>query len=469
MHQAPVFEMVANKIVSDIDMFDTYWLETLGCPKNQVDSDKLEGKLATDGLTEAESPEEADLILVNTCTFIKESRKESLETIQALGEIKKSSAKLVATGCMAEKYGAELSQFGAQVDAVDAVVGFGVPVSITKGPVMGSSSTGSSSTGFMESSSTGSISLSSKLQSLPSFDLLNLPRPANKNVWAYLKIAEGCDRKCGYCAIPSFRGPQRSRSQDAILEELDNLEVKEIVLVAQDLAAYMKDKNSDTRHPEKQPIVSLVKEVTKRVEWVRLLYLYPSDLTPELIDAILATGVPYFDLSLQHVSKPLLRKMRRFGSADIFMKQISGIRRQAPNATFRSNFIVGYPGETEADHEELVDFIAEVQLDWAAFFLYSEETGTYSESLGEKVPTELARQRLTELQSLQLDTTENLRDKLIGEKTRVLVDAVGEARSFREAPEIDGVIHVPEHCLVGEFQEVKITGVSGCDLHAELI
>lgn len=433
-------------------MSDTYWLETLGCPKNQVDSDKLAGKLALDGLTEAKSPQEADLVLVNTCTFIEDSRKESIETIQALGEIKKKGAKLVATGCMAEKYGEELSQFGVDVDAV---AGFGVPVSISK-------------------KGTSAFDLSSDL--LPAFDLLNLPRPAHKNAWAYLKIAEGCDRRCGYCAIPSFRGAQRSRSQESILQELDDLDVKEVVLVAQDLASYNKDRTQSaatqsaaTKEFGKQPIVGLLEQVAQRVEWVRLLYLYPSDLTPELIDAILATGVPYFDLSLQHASRPLLKKMRRFGSAEIFEKQISKIRGFTADAVFRSNFIVGYPGETESDHEELVDFISSAELDWGAFFLYSEEAGTYSESLGEKVPVELARERRAELQSLQLDVTESRRDQLIGQEMRVLVDAVGEARSFREAPEIDGVIHVPESFSVGEFREVRITGVSGCDLHAGVI
>ncbi len=188
--------------------------------------------------------------------------------------------------------------------------------------------------------------------------------------WAYVKIAEGCDRNCGFCAIPTFRGPQRSRDIDDILREVDELGAREIVLVAQDLASFGRDQGQGDKL-----IVPLVRAVTERVDWVRLLYLYPSDLTDELIAAVLDTGVPYFDLSLQHVSRPLMRRMRRWGDGQRFLDRIATIRESAPDASFRTNFIVGYPGETEADHDELLAFVTAAQLDWCGFFSYSREDG----------------------------------------------------------------------------------------------
>ena len=213
---------------------------------------------------------------------------------------------------------------------------------------------------------------------VPELDLLNLPRPRSTSPWAYVKIAEGCDRSCGFCAIPSFRGPQRSRSVASILAEVDELQAREIVLVAQDLASYGKDVPGELGAGA---IVPLVRAVAERVDRVRLLYLYPSDLTDALIDAICDTGVPYFDLSLQHVSKPLLRRMRRWGDGDRFLRRIDDIRRREPDAAFRSNFIVGYPGETEADHDQLLRFVEEAELDWCGFFAYSREDGTYAAGL----------------------------------------------------------------------------------------
>ena len=217
---------------------------------------------------------------------------------------------------------------------VDLVAGFGVPITIGRKP------------------SRNIISVTAA--PVPMLDLLNLPRPPSTAPWAYVKIAEGCDRMCGFCAIPSFRGPQRSRDVESILDEVDQLAAREIVLVAQDLASYGKDRPDELGAGS---IVPLVQAVAERVDRVRLLYLYPSDLSDGLIDAILDSGVPYFDLSLQHVSKPLLRRMRRWGDGDRFLRRIADIRDREPDAAFRSNFIVGYPGETEADHDQLLEFV----------------------------------------------------------------------------------------------------------------
>ena len=418
----------------------SYWVETLGCPKNQVDSDKLTGTLTADGYVRASGPESADLVVVNTCAFIESARQESVDTVLALADAKSSSARLVVTGCMAERYGSELAT---ALPEADLVAGFGVPVTL----------------GLTRAAGAGA----GAAPAVPSLDLLNLPRPASSAPWAYVKVAEGCDRKCGFCAIPSFRGPQRSRTEDAILGEVDALGAQEIVLVAQDLASYGRDVG------RAGAIVPLVRAVASRVARTRLLYLYPSDLTDELIDAVGETGVPYFDLSLQHVSKPLLRRMRRWGDGDRFLQRISDIRARFPDAAFRSNFIVGYPGETEADHDQLLAFVEAAQLDWCGFFSYSQEEGTYAAGLDGAVPAPLVAERLGELSARQDEITALRRAALIGSTVEVLVDAVGVGRSHREAPEIDGIVRVPASLPVGEFAKVVVTGAEGPDLEADAL
>ncbi len=414
----------------------TYFLETLGCPKNQVDSDKLEGRFAADGLTPVDSPDEADIVVVNTCAFIDEARQESVDTILSLSDQRREGAKLVVTGCMAERHGDEIAD---SLPEVDQVAPFGIDI-------------------------TGSTAVPVSLgptRRAPDFDLLNLPRPASARPWSYVKIAEGCDRACGFCAIPTFRGPQRSRSIDQILTEVDELQAREIVLVAQDLAAYGRDQGMGERS-----IIPLVRQIADRVDRVRLLYLYPSDLTDALIDTICDTGVPYFDLSLQHVSPPLMRRMRRWGDGEQFLRRITDIRAREPEAAFRSNFIVGYPGETEDDHDALLDFVEQAQLDWCGFFAYSPEAGTYAMELDGEVDTGLRDERLAELRELQDDITGAKRDLLVGSEVRVLVDEPGIGRSHREAPEIDGVVVVPDTLEVGEFHDLTVTATMGPDVEA---
>jgi ribosomal protein S12 methylthiotransferase len=408
-------------------MAGRYWLETLGCPKNQVDSDKLEGTLAADGMVPADRPEEADLVLVNTCAFIEAARQESVDTVLALAEARRPGARLVVTGCLAERYGDELA---AALPEVDRVAGFGVPVTLGR----------------------------RSESNLPAMDLLNLPRPRSAAPWAYVKVAEGCDRTCGFCAIPSFRGRQRSRTVDSILAEVDALGAVEIVLVAQDLASYGKDVG------RRGAILDLVEAVARRVPRTRLLYLYPSELDDRLVDAICGTGVPYFDLSLQHASKPLLRRMRRWGDGGRFLERIETIRRREPEAAFRSSFIVGYPGETEADHDELLAFVEEAQLDWAGFFAFSPEEGTPAATLEGRVDASLVGDRLAELGELQDRITASRRAALIGEPVEVLVDEPGVGRTHREAPEIDGVVRVPVDLAPGTFVTVTVTGSAGPDL-----
>ena len=416
-------------------MTGRYWVETLGCPKNQVDSDKLAGTLAADGMAPARSVGEADVVVVNTCAFIESARQESVDAVLALVEARGDGARLVVTGCMAERYGDELA---AALPEVDLVAGFGVPVTLGRR----AGAAGRDSAGL---------------------DLLNLPRPPASAPWAYVKVAEGCDRRCGFCAIPSFRGRQRSRPVAAIVDEVDALGVREVVLVAQDLASYGKD----VPGLGAGSIVPLVEAVAARVERTRLLYLYPSDLTDALVAVIGATGVPYFDLSLQHASRPLLRRMRRWGDGERFLRRIESIRRRWPDAAFRSSFIVGYPGETEADHDQLLRFLEEAQLDWCGFFAYSEEACTYAADLDGAVAPRLVRERLDEAGELQDAITAARRRALVGHTLEVLVDRPGVGRTHREAPEIDGIVRVPTTLAVGGTATVVATAAVGPDLEAE--
>jgi ribosomal protein S12 methylthiotransferase len=424
-------------------MVQRFWVETLGCPKNSVDSDKVTGRLLADGYLPADAPGDADLVVVNTCAFIEEARQESIDTILSLSDARRDGAEVVVTGCMAERYGVELAD---ALPEVDRVVGFGGPIT-------------SAQTGWVP------VTIGSA-PAVPALDLLNMPRPAATAPWAYVKVAEGCDRKCGFCAIPSFRGPQRSRTRSEVVAEAEVLAasgVREVVLVAQDLASYGRDQGVGTRE-----LVPLLDDLAAVVDRLRLLYLYPSELNDSLIDAICRTGVPYFDLSLQHVSRPLVRRMRRWGEGATYLERIAAIREREPDAAFRSNFIVGYPGETEADHDALLAFVEQAQLDWCGFFRYSAEDGTYAADLDGAVPDALVADRLFELRDLQDDITASRRDALVGRTVSVLVDEPGVGRSHREAPEIDGIITVPDHLPVGEIVDVEVVAAEGPEVHARL-
>ena len=358
-------------------------METLGCPKNVVDSDKIVGSLLADGLVPADGPGDADLVVVNTCAFIESAREESIETILALASARKAGAALVATGCLAERSGAELAD---ALPELDAVVGFAGESSIA--------------------AAAGIVSTPVRFRSAPTGvrDLLDLPRAAPEAPWAYVKIAEGCDRACAFCAIPSFRGAQRSRRPESIVEEARDLVergVSEIVLVAEDLAWYGRDAG------EPGSLAPLLRELDTLaphgLSRVRLLYLYPSEVHDPLVSTMLElpTVVPYFDLSLQHASAPLLRAMKRWGDGDRFLTIIDRIRSEEPGAAFRSSFIVGFPGETERHHDELLAFLTSARLDWAGFFAFSREEGTAAESLPGAPAKTLVTERLRELSEIQ--------------------------------------------------------------------
>jgi len=427
-------------------MAHRFFIETLGCPKNAVDSDKVTATLLADGLVAADTPEEADLVVVNTCAFIEAARQESIDTVLALSDRRRDGARIVVTGCMAERYGDELAE---ALPEVDAVVGFA-----------------------------GEGDLASVLLGRPSGgvrDLLDLPRPAPRAPWAYVKIAEGCDRACAFCAIPSFRGAQRSRTPESILLESRSLVeggAYELVLVAQDLASY----GRDTGNP--RALAQLLRDIDELradgLQRVRLLYLYPSEVRDPLISTMLEleSVVPYFDLSLQHASAPLLRRMKRWGNGDKFLKAIDGIRAAEPEAAFRSSFIVGFPGETEQDHSELLDFLGAASLDWAGLFAFSPEEGTAALTLDRTVDDATIQERLRECSEIQDPITAALRDSLVGMEAQVLIDSTegGDAvgRTHREAPEIDGVVRVSEaFARPGALITVRIREAIGPDLIAD--
>jgi ribosomal protein S12 methylthiotransferase len=429
-----------------------FHVETLGCPKNAVDSDKVVASLLADGLTPAGSAEDADLVVVNTCAFIEAARQESIEVALALAEARKPGARLVVTGCMAERYGEELA---AALPEADAVVGFAG-----------------------EGALSGVVMRGRKPEGVR--DLLELPRPAPTAPWAYVKVAEGCDRACAFCAIPSFRGKQRSRTPDSVEAEVRGLVEQgaaEIVLVAQDLAWYGRDAGEPG---SLAPLLRRLEPLRAHgLQRVRLLYLYPSEVKDPLVSTMLEleTVVPYFDLSLQHAAPGLLRAMKRWGSGERFASIIDGIRAKEPGAAFRSSFIVGFPGETETDHEALLSFLAEARLDWAGFFPFSREDGTVAADLPDVVHEALVHERLRECSEVQEPITAAARAALVGCDVDVLVDGLDDdgetivGRTYREAPEIDGVVRlagVDVYARPGAIVRATVSGVEGPDLDAKV-
>ena len=426
------------------------WLTTLGCAKNQVDSEKVTAMLSEAGYSWADSPETADVVMVNTCAFIEEARAESVETILELQDRKRPDARSVVLGCMAQRFGSEvaaalpevddvlgLDRYGELVGVLDRLTNW-VPVNLRRRPVM---------------------------------DILHATgRPPSNLPYAYLKVAEGCNKPCTFCAIPSIRGRQRSRRPTEIRQELEQLAdagVSEVVLVAQDLAAYGRDIDAPGGLPD---LLNFVSDVAG-IRWIRLLYLHPREISDRLLGvmAINSLVTPYFDLSLQHASGRLLRSMKRPGNGEKHLGLIDAIRKVSPGAALRSSFIVGFPGETDSEVEDLADFLLEAGLDWAGFFPYSPEPGTPAAEMGQQVPREVAMERLRYLTDLQDDLTAKANAEWVGETGVVLIDQVEDGvpvgRTYRHAPEIDGVVRT-DRGLPGEWLDVEFTGAFGHDMEA---
>lgn len=426
------------------------WLTTLGCAKNQVDSEKVTAMLSEAGYVWADSPETADVVMVNTCAFIEEARAESVETILDLEDRKRDGAHSVVIGCMAQRFGSEVENALPEVDAVLGIDRYGELVSALDHLTSWQPVT---------------------IERRPAMDILHATgRPVSGLPYAYLKVAEGCNKPCTFCAIPSIRGKQRSRRPVEIRQEMAGLAgagVSEVVLVAQDLAAYGRDIEAPGGLPDLLGFLSDVEGIRR----MRLLYLHPREINERLLDAMAASPkvAPYFDLSLQHVSKPLLRGMKRPGNTEKHLALIQRIRELAPEAALRSSFIVGFPGETEAHAEELAEFLEQARLDWAGFFPYSAEPGTPAATMHGQVPRDAAMERLRYLTDIQDEITAGANAAWIGRTDHVLIDQVEDGvpigRSYRHAPEIDGVIRT-DGGEPGQWIEVEFTGTYGHDMEA---
>ncbi len=431
-------------------------ITTLGCAKNQVDSEKVAAMLDQAGYRMANDVSEADVAVVNTCAFIEPARAESVETILEVDAARNQGAGLLVIGCMAQRFGGEIEEALPEVDAVVGLDRYGELVSVLD-----------SMTGWSP------VRLGPRRSHMDILDLVNRPTPTLP--YAYVKVAEGCNKTCSFCAIPLIRGKQRSRRPISIRDEIRGLcdaGVSEVILVSQDLAAYGRDLRVGTR----ETIVDLLRFVSDvdGLKRIRLLYLYPSEIRPRLIEEIASNRViaPYFDLSLQHASRRLLKMMRRPGSTERHLGLISRIRDVAPEAALRSSFIVGFPGETEDDVEELVEFLRAARLDRAGFFPYSPESGTGAVELGGRIGAGEVIERVRELTRVQDEITACRNADQLGRRHHVLVDQVEDGvpvgRSYREAPDIDGII-----CLdvgaPGDWLEVEITGSYETDLVGTVI
>jgi ribosomal protein S12 methylthiotransferase len=350
------------------------WLQTLGCAKNQVDSYKLEAQLSEAGYGWTQDIDEADVVMVNTCAFIEAARQESIEAVLDAAGRKRPGAKVVVLGCMAQRYETELAAALPEVDEVVGLDRYGELI------------------GRLDAMTDWQPI---RLKTSPMDILYEVRRPAPTTPFAYVKVAEGCDKPCTFCAIPQFRGKQRSRPPVNIRSEIEALVeqgVGEVVLVAQDLAAYGRDIDAPGGIVDLLRFVSDVPGLT----WLRLLYLYPREISDDLITEMATNPkiANYFDLSLQHASQRLLRAMKRPGGGAQHLGLIGRIRAAAPDAGLRSSFIVGFPGETEDDVDELADFLEAARLDWAGFFPYSAEDGTPAATMDDQIPHDLAVERL---------------------------------------------------------------------------
>jgi ribosomal protein S12 methylthiotransferase len=451
-------------------------LVTLGCARNEVDSEELAGRLAEGGWQLIDDAADADAVLVNTCGFIEAAKKDSIDTLLAAADGQRT---VVAVGCLAERYG---DQLAAALPETDAVLGFdsyaGIAQtlhSIVDGDVPAShqprdrrtllpiapvqrSRSGAPTPGH------GSLP--------PGIAPASGPRPMRHRLTggptAPLKIASGCDRRCSFCAIPSFRGAYLSRPPSEVLTEAQWLVeqgVRELVLVSENSTSYGKDLG-DVRLLE-----TLLPQLASIVDRVRVSYLQPAEVRPTLLDAMTSTRgvVPYFDLSFQHASALILRSMRRFGDADRFLELLAQVRNRAPMAGARSNFIVGYPGETDADLAELERFLLEARLDAVGVFGYSDEEGTEAATANGKLPEAEIRARVEHVTALAEQLTSQRADDRVGEEVDVLVesldDDIVEGRAAHQGPEVDGSTTLPDvRAAVGDIVQARVVATEGIDL-----
>jgi ribosomal protein S12 methylthiotransferase len=442
---------------------------TLGCPKNAVDSEGLAGMLARAGHDVVDSPERADVVVVNTCGFIDPARRETVQEVLDLVELKESGPvkALVLAGCLVARSADELAESLPEVDALVDFDAYPRVAEIVEGAAAGSLDRrvfGTPGTRFDPAWWDASIAATPRLR-------------FGRAPWAYLKIAEGCDRGCTFCAIPLMRGKLRSRPRAVIVDEarrLVDLGVTELSLVSQDSVMW----GRDSREGDLADLLASLEGIDG-LRRIRLMYLHPQGVTDALVDTMLASDVvvSYFDLSLQHVSPRVLSAMGRWGGRERFERIIGRVRAGDDGAAVRSTFILGFPGETDDDAEEVAAFVEDVDLDWVGVFTYSREEGTRSFDLDGQVPGDVARARAERVTAAAELTMARRAQAFFGREVEVLVERLDPAtgawtgRSAREAPEVDGEIELTSErqLRVGEYVRVLVTGSEGTDLRGRVV
>lgn len=428
---------------------------SLGCPKNLVDSETMLGLIHEENYEITNDPSEAEIIIVNTCGFIESAKEESINTILQMAEYKKSSSckYIIVTGCLSQRYAEELFNELPEADAIAGVEVYDEIGSIIKRVMNGERF-------IMLERSKPDVIYTSKETFLPR--ILTTP-----SYTAYLKIAEGCDNCCSYCAIPKIRGPYRSKPMEQVLKEAKALVdngVKELIVVAQDTTRYGEDLPGG-----KLLLADLLKELNKieSLKWIRVMYCYPNNFTDELIEtfASLDKVCKYVDLPLQHASNRLLASMNRYDTREEVETLLAKLRKRIPGIVIRTTFIVGFPGETDADFEELKEFVEQQRFENAGVFAYSQEEGTVAGAMPNQIPDEIKQERYHELMALQAQISEEIHKDTEGQTLEVLVEGIEEdgsglhyGRSYREAPDIDGLVFIenPGDIKPGCFIKVNI-------------
>ena len=443
---------------------------TLGCARNEVDSEELAGRLAADGWTLVEDVESAEVALVNTCGFIESAKKDSVDALLEANSLKGHgiTRAVVAVGCMAERYGNELA---AALPEADAILGFDDYKDISAR--LQSIIAGESHTAHVPRDRRALLPIAPAERA----DARESEEFSRKRLgtapWAPLKIASGCDRRCSFCAIPYFRGSFISRRPTDIIKEarwLAENGVSELFLVSENTTSYGKDLGDLQLMEKILPDIAALPGVQR----VRLSYLQPAEMRPTLIQAMIATDktAPYFDLSFQHTSPTVLRRMRRFGDSEKFLHLISQVRALSPEAGIRSNFIVGFPGETQEDFDDLADFITKAKLDAVGVFGYSDEDNTEALALSDKLDQDVIAQRVETLSSLADEMVSLRAQARIGENVRVLIEdeELQEGRAAHQGPEVDGTTSFfGTSYTVGQYVDAIVINSMGADLVAQEI
>ena len=452
---------------------------TMGCARNEVDSEELAGRLAADGWTLVDDVELAEVALVNTCGFIESAKKDSIDALLEANSLKGHGVTraVVAVGCMAERYGQELAK---ALPEADAILGFDDYKDISAR--LQSIMAGNSHTPHVPRDRRSLLPIApvdraavrdEEFQSALGAGGSLLRKRLGNAPWAPLKIASGCDRRCSFCAIPYFRGAFVSRRPTEILDEarwLSKNGVTELFLVSENTTSYGKDLGDLTLMEKLLPDFAAI----DGVERIRLSYLQPAEMRPSLLQAMISTPnvAPYFDLSFQHTSATVLRRMRRFGDSEKFLHLIAQIRALSPEAGIRSNFIVGFPGETQEDFDDLANFITKAKLDAVGIFGYSDEDDTEALKLDDKVAPEVIAQRVETLSSLADEMVSLRAQARIGETVRVLIEDADlqEGRAAHQGPEVDGTTSfIGTNFAVGQYVDAVVIDSMGADLVAQAL